>query len=127
MDKRISLDEAVAMVPSGCTVGLGGMTLYRRPVAFVGALLAGKATDLTLLSLTCGFCCCNGIPFSVLGIVFSLVALAQIRNDPYSQEGRAVAIAGLILSLLSLVLAVVCFVLGFALNAPEIMRRMQRA
>jgi glutaconate CoA-transferase subunit A len=31
------------------------MTLYRRPVAFVRALLGTGATDLTLLSLTCGF------------------------------------------------------------------------
>lgn len=55
MDKRISLEEAVALVPSGCTLGLGGMTMYRRPVAFVQALLAARVSDLTLLSLACGF------------------------------------------------------------------------
>jgi glutaconate CoA-transferase subunit A len=31
------------------------MTLYRRPVAFVQAMLDTKVTDLTLLCLTCGF------------------------------------------------------------------------
>ena len=55
MDKTITLTEATALVPSGCTLGLGGMTLYRRPVAFVRALLHTGSTDLTLLALTCGF------------------------------------------------------------------------
>ena len=55
MNKQVSLDEAVALVTSGSTMGLGGMTLYRRPVAFVRALLSTEATDLTLLALTCGF------------------------------------------------------------------------
>jgi len=31
------------------------MTLYRRPVAFVRALLRANVTDLTLLALTCGY------------------------------------------------------------------------
>jgi glutaconate CoA-transferase subunit A len=43
------------MVASGSILGLGGMTLYRRPVAFVRALLGTTVTDLTLISLTCGF------------------------------------------------------------------------
>jgi glutaconate CoA-transferase subunit A len=55
MDRTISVEEAVALVRPGCTLGLGGMTLYRRPVAFVRALLAHGIGDLTLLSLTCGF------------------------------------------------------------------------
>ncbi len=55
MNKTQTLDEAVAHIPSGCTLGLGGMTLYRRPVALVRALLASEVSDLTLFSLTCGF------------------------------------------------------------------------
>jgi glutaconate CoA-transferase subunit A len=55
VSKVISLDQAVQLVSSGSTLGLGGMTLYRRPVAFVQALLSTGATDLTLISLTCGF------------------------------------------------------------------------
>lgn len=55
MNRLVSLQEAVAQVPSGCTLGLGGMTLYRRPVALVRALLGIGTADLTLLSLTCGF------------------------------------------------------------------------
>lgn len=58
-DKLITIDEAAELVPSGCTLALGGMTLYRRPMAFVRALLkrfrnSGKPRDLTLLTFTAG-------------------------------------------------------------------------
>lgn len=57
--KIIAMDEAAARVPSGCTLGLGGTTLYRRPMAFVRALLrrfrqTGQPRDLTLLAFTAG-------------------------------------------------------------------------
>jgi glutaconate CoA-transferase subunit A len=56
-DKRISIEDAAAMVRSGETLALGGMTLYRRPVAFVRALLAlpERPDDLTLLCFTAGY------------------------------------------------------------------------
>ena len=53
--KILSLEEAAAIVAPGSVLALGGMTLYRRPVAFVRALLAAGVGDLTLLALTCGF------------------------------------------------------------------------
>jgi glutaconate CoA-transferase subunit A len=58
-DKLISLEEAASWVPSGCTLALGGMTLYRRPIAFVRALLrrfraTGEPKNLTLLCFTAG-------------------------------------------------------------------------
>ncbi len=76
-----------------------------------------------VLSITCGMCCCYGFPFNVLGIIFSLVALAQIGNNPQSQQGRPLAIAGLVLSILSLVLSALMLLLGFALSTPDIVRR----
>ncbi|RMF32524.1 MAG: CoA transferase subunit A [Chloroflexi bacterium] len=56
-DKRISLTEAAALVQEGDTLALGGLTLYRRPVAFVRALLRrpDPPRHLTLLALTAGF------------------------------------------------------------------------
>jgi hypothetical protein len=88
--------------------------------------LAMMSMVMGILAMTCGMCCCYGLPFNVLGIVFSLVALAQIRNEPRSQEGRGLAIAGLVLSLLSLVLAFLFFVFGLALSMPDILRHIQR-
>jgi glutaconate CoA-transferase subunit A len=54
------MDEAAALVQPGHTLALGGMTIYRRPVAFVHALLkrhlGGDAlTGLTLLTFTAGY------------------------------------------------------------------------
>jgi glutaconate CoA-transferase subunit A len=58
-NKLISLEEAANLVPSGCTLALGGMTIYRRPIAFVRALLrrfrqTGEPNNLTLLAFTAG-------------------------------------------------------------------------
>lgn len=56
IDKKTSLARAATLVATGQTVGLGGMTLYRRPVGFVRALIQRPAPprDLTLLAFTCG-------------------------------------------------------------------------
>jgi len=52
------------------------------------------------------FCCCKFL-FGALGIIFSLVGLSQINRHPELYEGRGLAIAGLVLSILSLLLALV--------------------
>lgn len=59
MEKLLSLTEAADMVTSGCTLALGGLTLYRRPMAFTKALLSrflesGQPEKLTLLAFTAG-------------------------------------------------------------------------
>ncbi|HWQ84684.1 MAG TPA: malonate decarboxylase subunit alpha [Anaerolineales bacterium] len=59
MDKITSLNEAVKRVESGTMLALGGMTLYRRPMAFVRSLLHRYKSehapdDLTLLAFTAG-------------------------------------------------------------------------
>lgn len=56
-DKTASLREAAERVEDGQTLALGGMTVYRRPVAFVRALLGRERPprDLTLLAFTGGF------------------------------------------------------------------------
>src|SRR5574341_7989 len=56
-DKRHTLEEAVALVEPGTTLALGGFTLYRRPVAFVQALLARRQQmrDLTILAFTASY------------------------------------------------------------------------
>jgi hypothetical protein len=91
--------------------------------------MAFAAMVMGVLSMSCMVCCCGccyGMPFNLLGIVFALAALAQIRNDPGSQEGRGLAIVGLVLSLLSLLMAVVFFAFGLAMSAPDILHKMQR-
>ena len=60
MNKIVTLQEATEMVSPGCSLGIGGTTLYRRPVAFTRALLqqyrrTGNPTRLTLITFTAGF------------------------------------------------------------------------
>ncbi|MEW6568702.1 MAG: CoA-transferase [Chloroflexota bacterium] len=59
-DKRLTMAEAVQLVPErGACLAFGGITLYRRPMAFALALLrrfeqAGTPADVTLLCFTAG-------------------------------------------------------------------------
>ena len=58
-DKQCTIQQAAESVSSGAVLALGGMTLYRRPVAFVRALIQryrdqGEPKDLTLLAFTAG-------------------------------------------------------------------------
>jgi len=58
-DKRINMKEAASLVKSGDMLAPGGMTLYRRPMAFIKALLqryqeTGEPKNLTLMAFTAG-------------------------------------------------------------------------
>ena len=57
MTQQISLPEAVTLVNSSSTIALGGMTVYRRPVAFVLELLRRETRpdNLTLLNFTAAY------------------------------------------------------------------------
>ncbi|HEX2212421.1 MAG TPA: CoA-transferase, partial [Mycobacterium sp.] len=49
-DKTTTLDEAVAGIRSGMTIGLGGWGSRRKPMAFVRALLRTDVRDLTVVT-----------------------------------------------------------------------------
>ncbi len=57
MDRLLSLQDAALLVQPDDTLALGGMTLYRRPIAFVRALLERdpRPHNLTLLSFAAGY------------------------------------------------------------------------
>ncbi len=59
--------------------------------------IAGLVMGLLSVVLVCG---CSGIPFNVLGIIFSSIALTQINRT--GESGKPMAIAGLICSILTL-------------------------
>ena len=64
-----------------------------------------KTNGYATAGLICGilsWACCCGCPFNILGLVFSLVALAQINAAVEPQAGRGLAIAGLVCSAVSL-------------------------
>ena len=92
--KQISMQQAVELVHSGNMLALGGMTLYRRPVAFVRALIkqhqaSGNPSNLTLLAFTAGYesdllvgaglvspvgCCSFGLEIFGFGPMFTELA-----------------------------------------------------
>jgi hypothetical protein len=78
--------------------------------ALPGAVMAGRpprtnsfATAGLIFGILSLVCCC-GCPFSLLGLVFSLVGWSQINRYPEHYEGRGLAIAGLIFSVAGLLL-----------------------
>jgi len=75
-----------------------------------GFAIAGLVTGG--LSITCIYPCC-GIPFNVFGLIFSGIALSQLKANP-QMEGKGMAIAGLGCSLLSLGLFLVIVLIGAA-------------
>ena len=75
-----------------------------------------------ILSVTC----CCGFPFGILGLVFSLIGLSQINANPELHEGRGMAIAGLVLSIVSLLLGAGCMFLNLAINQPQVMWNVRR-
>ena len=70
-----------------------------------------------ILSVTC---CCCGFPFGILGLVFSLIGLSQINANPELHEGRAMAVAGLILSIASLLLGAGSMFFNLLTSQPHI-------
>ena len=81
---------------------------------------------LGILALTVGLCCCYGLPFSIPGIICSSIGLSQIKKDPATQQGRNLAMVGLILSILSVLLGAMLLALGIALSTPDMIRRIRR-
>jgi len=95
-----------------------------KPGSTTGRLTATNSFATT--GMMCGilawvpFCCCWGFPFNLLGLVFSLVGLSQINRHPEIYEGRGQAMAGLILSVLSLLLVVFALMWSLATGNFEV-------
>lgn len=81
---------------------------------------------LGILGLTVGLCCCYGFPFSIPGIICSSIALNQIKQDPVNQQGRGQAMAGLILSIISIVLGIVLLIVAVSFGTPDMLRKFRR-
>jgi len=79
-----------------------------------------RTNSFATTGLICGilswlfFCCCGGFPFNLLGLVFSLIGLSQVNRHPELYEGRGQAIAGLVLSIASLLLVLFCLMWSLA-------------
>ena len=78
----------------------------------------GRTNSFAITGFVCGILsvslcwCCGGFPFNVLGLVFSIVALLQINENPQIHEGRGLAIAGIILTAASFLIFLVLLASG---------------
>jgi len=78
---------------------------------------------LGILAITLG-CCCYGLPFNVAGIICSSMALSQISRDPTNQQGKAFAIAGLVLSIFSILFS--GLLLAFSFTGSDLLKKLNR-
>jgi hypothetical protein len=99
-------------------------TPFSAPAVLPSYTVSGSRTNgfatagliLGILAVTLGWCCCYGLPFSVPGLVFSIIALGQINAHPEQQNGKAMAIIGIALCCLSFVIMLVLIVSGIAVT-----------
>jgi glutaconate CoA-transferase subunit A len=87
-DKRVTIDDVVASVQDGMTVGIGGWGSRRKPMAIVRALLRSPVRDLTIVSYggpDVGLLCRAG---KVRRVVYAFVSLDSIALEPHFRNAR---------------------------------------
>jgi len=90
-DKRLTLDEMVAQLSDGMTIGVGGWATRRKPMALVRALLRSSLKDLTIVSYggpDVGLLAAAG---KLKKLIFAFVSLDHFPLDPYFRAGRQAA------------------------------------
>jgi glutaconate CoA-transferase subunit A len=84
----VTLDDIVAEVRDGMTVGIGGWGSRRKPMAMVRALLRAPVKDLTVVSYggpDVGLLCRAG---KVRRVVYAFVSLDSIPLEPHFRKAR---------------------------------------
>jgi glutaconate CoA-transferase subunit A len=87
-DKRMTIDEVVATLEDGITLGIGGWGPRRKPMALVRAILRSELKDLTLVSwggADVGLLVRAG---KVRKLVYAFVSLDSVPLEPNFQKAR---------------------------------------
>lgn len=87
-DKRMTVEEAVAHVSDGMTIGIGGWGSRRKPMAFVRALVRKGVKDLTVVSYggpDVGILCATG---QLKKAIYGFVSLDSIPLEPHFRKAR---------------------------------------
>jgi glutaconate CoA-transferase, subunit A len=87
-DKRVTIDDIVAEVRDGMTVGIGGWGSRRKPMALVRALARSSVKDLRVVSYggpDVGVLCRAG---KVREVVYAFVSLDSIPLEPHFRNAR---------------------------------------
>ena len=87
-DKRMTIDEVVAQLEDGMTIGIGGWGPRRKPMALVRAILRSDLKDLTIVSwggADVGLLLRTG---KVSKLVYAFVSLDSVPLEPNFQRAR---------------------------------------
>jgi glutaconate CoA-transferase, subunit A len=87
-DKRMTIDEVVAQLGDGMTIGIGGWGPRRKPMALVRAILRSDLKDLTIVSwggADVGLLLRAG---KVSKLVYAFVSLDSVPLEPNFQRAR---------------------------------------
>jgi glutaconate CoA-transferase subunit A len=87
-DKRATVDDMVAELRSGMTIGIGGWGSRRKPMSVVRALCRSDLQDLTVVAYggpDVGLLCATG---KVRKVVCGFVTLDSIALDPHWRAAR---------------------------------------
>lgn len=87
-DKRTTIEEIVAELRDGMTIGIGGWGSRRKPMALVRAIARSPLKDLTIVSYggpDVGILCATG---KVTRVVFGFVTLDSIPLEPHFRAAR---------------------------------------
>jgi len=87
-DKRMTIDEVVAELKDGMTIGIGGWGSRRKPMTLVRAIRNSDLKDLTIVSwggADVGLLCQAG---KVKRLVYAFVSLDSIPLEPLFQQAR---------------------------------------
>jgi glutaconate CoA-transferase subunit A len=87
-DKRVTIEDVVAEVRDGMTIGIGGWGSRRKPMALVRALCRSAVKDLRVVSYggpDVGLLCRAG---KVREVVYAFVSLDSIPLEPHFRNAR---------------------------------------
>jgi len=87
-DKRMTIDDVVAELKDGMTIGIGGWGPRRKPMALVRAIRRSGLQDLTIVSYggaDVGLLCQAG---KVKRLVYAFVSLDTVPLEPLFQQAR---------------------------------------
>jgi glutaconate CoA-transferase subunit A len=88
LDKRMSLDDIVAQLADGMTIGIGGWATRRKPMALVRAIARSSLEDLTIVSYggpDVGVLAASG---KLRKLIFAFVSLDQYPLEPHFRAAR---------------------------------------
>lgn len=118
----LELPELAAALPVAAPPSMTPAPVAMAPAATKSNQTAVWAMVTGILSL---IPCCWGIPIiAVVSIVLGCIALSQIKKNP-QQTGSGFAIAGLIMGILSLVVAVIIWLVVF--SNPDFLPNLERS